>query len=262
MIETFFEGEIPFEFWVMGGALVVMAMMLVFLMIQGRNDVRRRTDFDAPRGSVSKEVVANGQPEVKKLFDVHTFSVDRLVTFVNNATTGGEGSESKVLKAQLLQAGFFSERAVAIYFMIRVGCALALALASYLVIPSFFTVEKTQTLVLFITIGVIVGYLAPGFYLSRKIDQRQTECRMGFPDFMDLMVVCAEAGLSLEASIERIARELSQGYPALAENLYMMSLEVRAGKRVVVAMMRMAERIGIDEALSLATLLKQSCVVG
>ena len=85
---------------------------------------------------------------------------------------------------------------------------------------------------------------------------------MGFPDFMDLMVVCAEAGLSMEAAIERIARELVEGYPSLAENLYMVSLEIRAGKTFTDAFERMGERLGIEEAMMLATLLQQSAELG
>jgi tight adherence protein C len=79
---------------------------------------------------------------------------------------------------------------------------------------------------------------------------------------MDLMVVCAEAGLSMEAAIERIARELVDGYPSLAENLYMVALEIRAGKSFSDALDRMGERLAIEEARMLATLLQQSAELG
>ena len=79
---------------------------------------------------------------------------------------------------------------------------------------------------------------------------------------MDLMVVCAEAGLSIEASIDRIARELVEGYPSLAQNLYMASLEIRAGKTFTDALEGLAERLGIEEASMLATLLQQSAELG
>ncbi len=262
MINDWVNSDIPSEFWLMGAALVVMGLMLVFLTVRERLDVRRRTQFDAPRSSGYNQSITGAPQEVSKLFEAHTFSVDSLIAFVNKALDGDEKSEGKVLKAQLIQAGFFSERAVAIYFIVRLSAALVLAFTAYFILPNYITIEKTQNLALVIVVSAIIGYLAPGFYISRRIEQRQTECRMGFPDFMDLMVVCAEAGLSLEASIERVSRELSQGYPALGQNLYMMALEVRAGKRIVDAMLRMAERIGIAEARSLATLLQQSCELG
>jgi tight adherence protein C len=108
----------------------------------------------------------------------------------------------------------------------------------------------------------LAGYLTPSFYLKRRIGRRVTQHRLGFPDFMDLMVVCAEAGLSMEAAIDRIARELVDGYPSLAENLYMVSLEIRAGKAFPEALERMGDRLGIDEASMLATLLQQSAELG
>ena len=108
----------------------------------------------------------------------------------------------------------------------------------------------------------IIGYFAPTLYIKRRIASRADQHRMGFPDFMDLMVVCAEAGLSMEAAIERIARELVEGYPSLAENLYMVSLEIRAGKSFTEALERMGERLAIEEATMLATLLQQSAELG
>jgi tight adherence protein C len=79
---------------------------------------------------------------------------------------------------------------------------------------------------------------------------------------MDLMVVCAEAGLSMESAIDRIAREIVEGYPSLAENLYMVSLEIRAGKAFPEALERLGKRLAIEEASMLATLLQQSAELG
>jgi tight adherence protein C len=113
------------------------------------------------------------------------------------------------------------------------------------------------------TLGLgLFGYLSPNFYLSRRIKQRAAQHREGFPDFMDLMVVCAEAGLSMEAAIDRIAREMVEGHPSLAENLYMACLEIRAGKAFPEALERLGERLGIEEASMLATLLQQSAELG
>jgi tight adherence protein C len=76
------------------------------------------------------------------------------------------------------------------------------------------------------------------------------------------MVVCSEAGLSMEAAIDRIARELVETHPSLAENLYMVSLEMRAGKGFGEALERLGHRLGIEEASMLASLLQQSAELG
>jgi tight adherence protein C len=257
MLDIFGSEDIPLEFLLMGVAFLMMGAMLIVLFLKGRSDVRRRTSLGA-----SSDAIAGQNPEQKKLYEVQTFSVDRLVSFVNDSVIAANDKGTKVLKTSLVQAGYFQSNAIAIYFIVRIALCIVFGLAAFFALPLYVSIEKQQTLFLITTIATIVGYLAPGYYLSSRIKKRKAECLMGFPDFMDLMVVCAEAGLSLEAAIERVARELAQGYPALGENLYMMSLEVRAGKRIVDAMLRMSERIGLDEARALATLLQQSCELG
>src|SRR5205823_14787077 len=98
----------------------------------------------------------------------------------------------------------------------------------------------------------LAGYFAPSYYLSRRIKARQTEHRTGFPDFMDLLVVCAEAGLSMEASLDRVGRELADSYPSLSANAYMTTLEMRAGRTLSEALEQFGDRLGLEEARSFA----------
>jgi tight adherence protein C len=108
----------------------------------------------------------------------------------------------------------------------------------------------------------LVGYFGPGFYLSRRITTRQVEHRQGFPDFMDLLVVCADAGLSMEASLDRVGRELSDSYPSLGSNIHMATLEIRAGRSLSESLEHLGDRLGLEEARSFATLLQQSEELG
>jgi tight adherence protein C len=88
------------------------------------------------------------------------------------------------------------------------------------------------------------------------------ECREGFPDFMDLMLVCAEAGLSPRAAVDRISREIAQTYPFLGANLYLMSLELRAGATLAEAMGGLSRRTKVEEVTNLGLLLQQSEQLG
>jgi tight adherence protein C len=99
-------------------------------------------------------------------------------------------------------------------------------------------------------------------YIDRRIAARKLEHRAGFPDFLDLLVVCADAGLSMEASLERVGRELGDSYPALTADIHMTNLEVRAGRTLKDALERFAERLGLEEARSFATLINQSIDLG
>jgi tight adherence protein C len=243
------------------GALIIALMALVaaavavFLIVsflRGRNDVRRRAaadDVGAPR---TKSPGAQVDPHK---------SFDRLIAYVETTFGGGNEKESRVLRRQMIQAGFFDPRAVPVYFAARLGLATGLAVGALVMLPVLLNTTSSDAW-LWAALAGLAGYLLPSFYLKRRIAGRATQHRQGFPDFMDLMVVCAEAGLSMEASIDRIARELVEGYPSLAENLYMASLEIRAGKSFPEALERMGDRLGIQEASMLATLLQQSAELG
>ena len=115
---------------------------------------------------------------------------------------------------------------------------------------------------LFTGLGGIVGYLGPSLYIDKRIKTRKAEHQTGFPDFMDLLVVCADAGLSMEASLDRVGRELGDSYPSLTANLHMTNLEIRAGRTMSEALEHLGDRLGIEEARSFATLIQQSAELG
>jgi tight adherence protein C len=231
-----------------GGALL---LVVIFGFASDRKDVRRR----ASAGSQMADPAggAPGKPKAQPF--------ERLVAFLDQ-NLSGEAKQNRLLRLQLIQAGFFDQRAVAVYFGARLAGALALGIAGLAFLPFVFGETTGTATWLWCGALAIIGYFLPTMMMKRRIAKRVLQHRMGFPDFMDLMVVCAEAGLSMESGIERIARELVEGYPSLAENLYMASLEIRAGKAFSDAFERLGERLGIEEAMMLATLLQQSAELG
>jgi len=106
------------------------------------------------------------------------------------------------------------------------------------------------------------GYFMPGLMLTRLVATKMREYRNGFPDFMDLMIVCSDAGLSMEAGVERVSRELAKTYPSLSQNLQLVSLELRAGRSLDDALKALSDRLSLDEVRSFATLLQQSKELG
>src|SRR5690606_33421124 len=102
------------------------------------------------------------------------------------------------------------------------------------------------------------GFLLPDYGLRRTIKRRRLEFLEGFPDAMDMLVVCVEAGLGLDSAIQRVSRELRHSHPALATELALHGLEVRAGKSRQEAFRSLAERMHIDQVHALATILIQA----
>ena len=233
---------------------VAIVALLGFSLLQSRFHVRRRAAEGLSADAMSGTAAAGNGPGGR--------SLDRLISYVETNLAGGDEKEQRLLRMRLTQAGFFDQRAVPLFFAVRLVAAVALGIAGLLLLPFVLPDGMRANVWLWSAGAGIGGYFLPNIVLGRIIAKRVVQHRMGFPDFMDLMVVCAEAGLTMEASIDRIARELVDGYPSLAENLYMASLEIRAGKAFTEALERLGKRLGIEEASMLATLLQQSVELG
>ena len=167
-----------------------------------------------------------------------------------------------VKRRDLVQAGFFDPAAVHWYYAARLLLAVGLPLAFLLAVPlTPLHVPAAGLLAGIASLGLL-GLSLPSFYLGKRRRRLQQQARNGFPDFMDVMVVCVEAGLSMPAAIDRVSRELAQSYPHLAANLHLVTLELRAGQTLMVAMDHLSDRLGIDDVASLAVLLRQSEELG
>jgi tight adherence protein C len=154
-------------------------------------------------------------------------------------------------------------RSVGMFFLIRFCGFVGAALAAFIFNEWLANADSTATSrwALVIMSGA-AGYFLPGLVLGQKIRERSREYRNGFPDFMDLMIVCSDAGMSMEAGIERVSRELAKTYPSLSQNLQLVSLELRAGRSLDDALKALSDRLSLDEVRSFATLLQQSKELG
>lgn len=182
----------------------------------------------------------------------------RIVDYTQKHYGETDSKDMKVLRKRLMVAGIYDPRAVAYFFLTRTALAVGLAVLAMLFAPS----SKGSVYWLLVGGAGLVGYLGPSFYLDRRTARRKEEHRIGFPDFLDLLVVCADAGLSMEASLDRVGRELCETYPSLAANIHMTNLEIRAGRPMTDALEHLADRLGFDEARSFATLIAQSEELG
>jgi tight adherence protein C len=184
--------------------------------------------------------------------------VDYTAKYYSTTDTGNV----KLLQGKLIQAGFLNPRAAGFYFVARAGCGIVGFSLAFFSIPAFYPDMQWSTRWMLTVFSALLGYYAPSFYLNRKIAANQNEHRAGFPDFMDLLVVCAEAGLSMEAALDRVGRELADSYRSLSANIHMATLEIRAGRTLSEALEHLGDRLGLEEARSFATLLQQSTELG
>lgn len=159
-----------------------------------------------------------------------------------------------VAASQLVHAGWDGSLAPSLYAISRVVAALGLPALAALVVPR----EDPLLFPLALLLAAIVGLLAPPAVLSRAVTARQETIRRGIPDALDLLVVCVEAGVALDAAIQRVARELDLVHPVLAGELLAMSRRLSAGMARDEAMQGLFLRTGVDELRSLASHMVQS----
>lgn len=166
------------------------------------------------------------------------------------------------LQMRLLAAGFFSPSAPRVYLLFRfAAAAVGFAVTQYLVFALLPSVSAVVATIFSILVGGVFFILTSAL-LDMYVDKAERQNRKLFPDFMDLLIVCVDSGLSIEAAIDRVAREFFQAKPGFGIQLAIISLEVRAGRPLHEALMNFSDRIKMDEARTLATLFRQSQELG
>lgn len=183
---------------------------------------------------------------------------EAIETFYNSLQVENKNAISR----RLVRAGFFGQSAVYYFYAVRVALSLAVFVGAATALPMLMPASAIS--MVFYVAGTLatLALLIPSFVLDRMGKQQEERYRRSFPDFMDMLIVCADAGLSLEAAVARVARDTLSTNREFGIHLNIMMLEVRAGKRLREALTSFAERLAIEEARSLATVFKQSEELG
>ncbi len=163
--------------------------------------------------------------------------------------------DAGVTRRDLMMAGYKSESAVKVFSGIKITLAGLLVVGAIAVRS---TIPNPVLGVVAIAFGGFMGFFLPGYILDKKIAARQDRLRMSLPDALDMMVVSVEAGLGLDQAIQHVGRELQMTHKELSEELSLVNLEMRAGKRRSEALRNLAERTGESELQKLVAVLVQT----
>ena len=175
-----------------------------------------------------------------------------------------KAEELSALRLTLIRAGYADKGAVRIFHAAKMILGVAgMALGSfYAIMQSANDDISTQTLLIYALLPGVCGYYLPKYWVDKRVEKRRNEIIEGFPDALDMMLVCVEAGQSLDQAIMRVAKESRVGYPALADEFDMIAHEVKAGKERVQVLKDMADRVGVPDVASFVTTLIQSATFG
>jgi len=233
-------------------ALAFLAISIGLMFIASRNALDHNRQ-------ITRRLASGGGVDLE---DISLKPKKNFLSRMGDHLTLPSADEITRIRAELAKAGYYDETAVKSFYAARVIALFAPQLILMLC-WGFLWAKTGPALTMFIAGSLaIIGLLAPNMFIRWKQKRRTLRCKEGFPDMMDLMVACIEAGLGLDAALIRVSHELGGRYPALKVNLEIMNLELRAGRERHQAMMNFADRIGLDEAKALAVMLRQAEEMG
>ena len=237
---------------------VVAVVFGIAALVGERQQVRERL-VDGGTASVQDEGMALGAG--LRVHDARGAWV-QLVTAIEKAGIPLVDTKDATLRSRLVAAGYKQEYAPRVYSLIRLIMVIGLPIGILGAMWATGSAPSTMKLYLTAMIAALAGLYLPSLWIRAKADRRQRQIINGFPDALDLMLVCVEAGLGLEAAFSRVGMEMTRSHPLLAEQLGAVVLELRAGRSQEDALRRMADRAGADEIRAFSTLLIQSHKLG
>ena len=232
--------------WLSAATVFVLVLGVAVLLLNLFDPVRRRV------GSVVGDA-----PEDERLLIKVATALGPVSTFVLPQV---ELERDKAM-LKLSRAGFRSPMAMQVYYMIKTVLAIILPLI-VLLSASWLPRIETINVLIYAMFASGIGMIGPNIVLQRMVGKRTRALSNGFPDALDLLVVCVESGLGLAAAIQRVAEELEISQPELAFELSMVNAEIRVGMPRERALKNLADRTGLVDIRGLVALLVQTMRFG
>jgi len=240
---------------------VALASYAIVTLLGERGAIRRRlapTSSATPGDQAAGGTIVPGSLRADRTQGIWT----SLIAAIEKSGIPLVDTKDQSLRSKLIAAGFPSPLAPRAYSLIRLGLLIGLPLLLFFYLAATGQRPSIVKLYFLAMFAALIGMYAPVLYVRIKANSRQQDLINGFPDALDLMLVCVEAGLGLEAAFSRVGMEITRSHPLLADQLGAVVLELRAGRTREDALRRMADRAGVDEIRAFTTLLIQSTKLG
>ncbi len=231
----------------LGVLLLILAIPMFFM---SRSNPMDRLDMSSGRQKVDAETRAVLREKQKNQ------KLNKYAQFLEPQ----DAKELSDVRMKLLQAGYRTKDAVQIYYFAQFALGLGgllVGLVYFFLILDPSTASTQQTVMYTLGPGA-AGYMFPKYWITSRVQKRQEEIEGGFPDSLDMMLVCVEAGQSMDQAIVRVSKELRASYPSLADEFELVSYEMKAGKDKSAVLNDMGERCGVQDVMSFVTVLNQS----
>ncbi len=230
-----------------GAAVTLFALAALAVALGLFDPLRRRLRAIAP--AAAEGAGTRGEAIAKMVRPIESYVLPR------------NAEEQTKVRMQLIHAGYRSPTALTTFYAVKLLLTLSLA-AVVIVLAPWYPKLTTFQVIFAALCAAAVGLIVPGIILARLVARRQRAIMNGFPDALDLLVTCSEAGLALNAALQRVGNEVSMSYPALAEELTVVNSAIRAGVDRIEALRGLAERTGLQDIRGLVSLLALSMRLG
>ncbi len=243
-----------------GPVIVLAALGLGLVLLALPSMLNRKTDpLDRLRAASRGQAVKADPGKALRTTD-YADKLEKYAHFLEPA----KAEEMSAAKLKMLRAGYRSKNAVRSFHAAQFVLGLTLLVLGVVYTLATKGDAKPDTTMLLMTTLVpgVAGYFLPSYWVERRIQTRREEMVCGFPDSLDMMLVCVEAGQSLDQAIIRVSREIKLGYPALGEEYEIVAQEIKAGKERAQVLRDFGERSGIPDIASFVTTMVQSATFG
>ncbi|KGM49475.1 type II secretion system F family protein [Pseudooceanicola atlanticus] len=239
---------------VVGGlGLLLILVTLPFLITKKEDPLEKlkRSNAEQSRGDAKHDRLRNAKSNKK---------LERYSSFLEPQNE----AEYSAMRQKMLQAGYRSKDAVRYFHFAQFSLGilgLIVGVVYFLLFLAADDPDMQKTLMYTMGPGII-GYMFPKYWINKRMETRKEEIVNGFPDALDMLLVCVEAGQSMDQAILRVAGEIRTSYPSLADEFEIVSHEIKAGKDKPTVLSEMAERCGVPDIASFVTVLVQSATFG
>lgn len=232
-----------------GLAIGLLALSLMYLIATATNVSRRRIRAAV----IGNDTVSSGSRRAKK--------VDKAIGPLRFVVLPASKKERSETNKRLVSAGYRDSNALSVYYVWKLVLTISGILIAMLV-TSYFPTMTTMQIIFSTAAAAFVGSVLPSYVLDKRVTERKRRIINAFPDMLDMLVACSEAGLGLNAALQRVAREIEPSFPDLGEELELVNAEMVAGVDRVKALKGLADRTDIDDIQSFVSMLSQSVRFG
>jgi len=232
------------------GAAVASVLFALYNWIDDSNAIKKRIS------QIKRQSLTTGEPSLSRT--ANTPKVANVINILSKLSLPEEGWQGSTVQLKFLQAGIRNKNAPQYYFAVKT--ALTIVLPAVIGLVLYFTRREIPfiNIIMFVLLSAAAGYYLPEMALRFITRQRTERMRDGLPDMIELMVVCTESGMSMDAAIGRISREMARTNPDLAEEFYLSTLEMRAGATRIEALRNLALRSRLEDMEDLVSMLIQA----